>query len=178
MSELMNTVRATKRLIPTSARLPGDVDRLAVLALVALCAALFFAFFALSRALSPTGHSASGSPPAVLATPTGDQVPLRLTAAPSMQAGARVAPKPVVRSVPAPRPSALAQAPATSAPAPVTTSATPVAPAPTPEPTSAAPVAAPEPATAPAPAKAPQPRRAPAPTKPSGGGGTSFDSSG
>ena len=170
----MNTVRATKRLIPTSPRLPGGVDRLAVLALVALCAVLFICFFALARALSPTGHASSAALPAVLVAPTGDEVPLRLTAAPAMQAGALVTPKPVARSEPARRPSV----PSASGPAPVTTSTTPAAAAPTPEPTSATPVAAPEPAKAPAPAKAPKARRAPAPRNASGGGGTSFDSSG
>jgi outer membrane biosynthesis protein TonB len=182
MSELMNTVRATRRLLPASPRLPGDVDRLAVLALLALCAALFIGFFALARALRTTSHASSGSPPAVIATPTGNEVPLRLTAAPAMQAGARVAPAPAVRSAPPRRSSASAQTPTTS----TTAAAVPTtaAPAPTPQPTSAAPVAAREPAKAPpaakapAPAKAPETRRAPAPTKPSGGGGTSFDSSG
>jgi hypothetical protein len=172
MSELMNTVRATKRLMPASARLPVDIDGRTLLALVALCATLFIAFFAVARALSPSGHAASGSLPSVIAAPTGDQVPLRLTAAPAMQAGARVAPKPVVRRVPVRRASAASQAPVTSTTAaPVTTSAAPVVSAPP----SATPVATPEPA--PAPAKAPQPQRSP-PPKPSGGGGTSFDSSG
>jgi hypothetical protein len=172
MSELMSSVRAVMRRMPARARLPGDVDRSAMLGVLALCAVLFMAAFAVSRATSPTSQLAAGATPRVVAARVSDQVPLRLTAAPAIQAGVHVAANPVRRPAGVAHAGARAQTHAQIvAPAltPIVTSATPVATVP----------ARTAPAVAPEPAKAPEPRpRSAPPKKPSGGGGTSFDSSG
>lgn len=167
----MSSMRAVMRRMPARARLPGDVDRSAMLGVLVLCAGLFMAAFAVSRATSPTSQAAAGATPRVVAAQVSDQLPLRLTAAPAIQIGVHAAAKPVRRPTGVAQGGTPAQTAQTVAPAPspIVTSATPVARAP----------AVTAPAVAPEPAKAPEPRpRSPAPKKPSGGGGTSFDSSG
>jgi hypothetical protein len=168
----MSSMRAVMRGMPARVRLPGDVDRSAMLGVLALCAVLFVAFFALARATSPSTRSAQGATPRVVAARIPDQLPLRLTAAPAIQTGVRVAPKPARRLAGSARAGALSQSPVqtvTPASTPVVTSTTPVPPVP----------ATTTPAAAPAPAITPAPRHSsPPPKKPSGGGGTSFDSSG
>src|SRR4051812_23494832 len=96
----MNSVRAVRRLMPAGPRLPGDVERGALIAVAALCAVLFVVFFLLARAVSPASHATAGSSPGVVAARVGDEVPLRLSTAPAILTGVRAVlrPAPVARA--------------------------------------------------------------------------------
>ena len=188
---LMGTVRAGRRWIHASGR-TVSVERSQLILVGCACAALFACFFAIGRAVSPGGVPREAGLPGFTAKSASTAVPLRLSSAPAIEPGASAR---ALASAPAAgralsSPNVLAaQAPVAAAPS-TRQGGTEVASTPASTPASTQPQAAanPTPAVAPqqpsagvgSPAASSKPsgRTGGSSTTKSGGGGTSFDSSG